>query len=150
MTPADGTPDLQSQLKSLNIIVIDDEPVARKVLERGLRKSGYECEHLQKGGCWDGRTDLFVGITCCSSPFEALDLIRNNTYHIALCDVLMPGMDGLALLTEIRKLPHAHEMSVISMSFIRFTPPLPSFGVTTNTELQWFLLRRISAPCTSV
>ena len=50
MTPADGTPDLQSQLKSLNIIVIDDEPVARKVLERGLRKSGYECEHLQKGG----------------------------------------------------------------------------------------------------
>ena len=36
------TDDLHSQLKSLNIIIVDDEPVARKVLERGLYKCGYE------------------------------------------------------------------------------------------------------------
>ena len=62
--------------------------------------------------------DGLLGVTSCSDAFQALQLIKENTYHVALCDVLMPGMDGLALLTEIRKLPHAHEMSVISMFFI--------------------------------
>merc|ERR1711879_170101 len=90
--------DIESQLSSLNIIVVDDESIARMVLTKGLTRCGYK------------------NITSVSSSKEALELIKNNNFDVALCDVLMPDMDGMQLLTEIRNLSHTSEMSVIMVS----------------------------------
>ena len=42
--------DLESQLGSLNIIVVDDEPIARMVLTKGLKKCGYKS--MDSASCW--------------------------------------------------------------------------------------------------
>jgi len=85
-------------LASLSILVVDDEPVARKFLVKALQKCGYK------------------KITAVSKSTEALELIRTENFNIALVDVLMPEMDGLQLLEEITKLPNTSEMSVIMVS----------------------------------
>lgn len=37
--------ELETQLASCNIIVVDDEPIARKVLVKGLSKCGYKSKN---------------------------------------------------------------------------------------------------------
>src|SRR5262249_4731215 len=38
-----------------------------------------------------------------SSGEEALEQLKNHRYNLLLTDILMPGIDGLALLAEVRK-----------------------------------------------
>jgi len=91
-------PQIRSQLPTLNILVVDDDPVARKVLGRGLETCGYK------------------NISCVSSAKEALTLVKDTFFHVILCDVVMPDMDGLELLGEVRQLPNSDKMSVIMVS----------------------------------
>jgi len=38
-----------------------------------------------------------------SSPAEALEFIRSNDVHLVISDYLMPEMDGISLLAEVRQ-----------------------------------------------
>lgn len=67
------------------ILVIDDEPEVSKVLEKMLNKAGYEVTTVQSGK-------------------QALEKIINEPYSLVLCDVMMPEMDGLTVLSEIKKI----------------------------------------------
>jgi len=66
------------------ILVVDDAPEVRNVIGEVLRVIGYPCEEAADG-------------------FEALDLIRKKPFDIVVCDIRMPGMDGLQLMAEARK-----------------------------------------------
>jgi DNA-binding NtrC family response regulator len=70
------------QAKS-RLMVIDDEEELTKALERVLTEEGYEV----------------AGVT---SPVRAMEEIKQKKYHIVLADIVMPGMDGIELLKEIR------------------------------------------------
>ena len=38
--------------------------------------------------------------------FDALRLLKEETFDVLITDVIMPRMDGYTLLEELRKLPH--------------------------------------------
>lgn len=65
------------------ILVVDDEPEALEVLCEFLESSGYDC--------------LVAG-----DGIEALEVMKNNSVAVVLADIIMPRMDGIRLLREIR------------------------------------------------
>ncbi|MEI6668137.1 MAG: sigma-54 dependent transcriptional regulator [Acidobacteriota bacterium] len=67
------------------ILVIDDEEIMREILETLLRREGYE-------------------VRLASSGAEGLDLARSVPIDAAVVDVMMPGMDGLTVLDEMKKI----------------------------------------------
>ena len=68
-----------------NILIVDDEEIMREILETLLTREGYQ-------------------VRCASAAVEGLDLIRSMPFDAAIVDVMMPGMDGVTALDEIRKL----------------------------------------------
>ena len=66
-----------------NILVVDDEKHIRSHLATYLRSVGHVAETA-------------------SSAEEALEMVRRKTFDLVFTDVRMAGMDGLALLREIR------------------------------------------------
>src|SRR4029450_9327811 len=49
-------------------------------------------------------TDLGYRVDTAHDGPSALELVRRNAYDVALLDLKMPGMDGLTLYREIKKL----------------------------------------------
>lgn len=47
--------------------------------------------------------DTSIKLDTASNGRDALELLKKNEYHIILLDHMMPGMDGVATLQEIRK-----------------------------------------------
>jgi DNA-binding response OmpR family regulator len=67
----------------MNILIIDDE---RELLEK--LNSVLMSEHYTVDTAADGR--------------EGLEKVWNDTYDLILLDIMLPGMDGLEVLSEIR------------------------------------------------
>jgi len=65
------------------VLVVDDEEAIREVVTTLLEAQGYHCV-----ACGNGRV--------------ALDAFRNDTFDLVLSDIVMPEMDGLKLLSELR------------------------------------------------
>jgi CheY-like chemotaxis protein len=73
------------RLDNLRILVVDDEPDGRAVLARILHERG-------------------AIPTCTGDARVALDTLRNHTFDLLLSDIGMPGMDGYALIQQVRAL----------------------------------------------
>jgi putative two-component system response regulator len=76
--PAGGAPD-----KSL-VMIVDDEPINVKILQKHLKVAGY--------------SRFFTT----SDATTVLDRLRKNPPDVLLLDVMMPDINGLDLLEEIR------------------------------------------------
>jgi DNA-binding NtrC family response regulator len=72
-------------MNSSSILVIDDEEIMREILETLLTREGYQ-------------------VRLASTAAEGLDLARSMPFDAAIVDVMMPGMDGVTALDEIRKI----------------------------------------------
>ena len=70
-----------------NILVVDDEAIARRFMERALTEAGYR-------------------VMLASDGEQALELIRMTRRRIALVvtDLVMPGMGGHAFALEVGRL----------------------------------------------
>lgn len=66
------------------ILIVDDEDIVLKSCLRVLQKLDYEIETA-----YSGQT--------------ALDQLDKKKYDIVVTDLMMPGMDGMQLLEEIKK-----------------------------------------------
>lgn len=64
--------------------VVDDDSSIRWVLERALTGAGLSCTTFESGS-------------------EVLDALTTKTPDVLLSDIRMPGMDGLALLKQIKQ-----------------------------------------------
>jgi two-component system response regulator AtoC len=80
---------------SRRILIIDDEAGVRTSLSLILEDEGYTPE-------------------CAAAAAEALERLRGSRFDAVLCDVRMPGRDGLSLLPEIVALQP--EATVLVMS----------------------------------
>jgi response regulator RpfG family c-di-GMP phosphodiesterase len=65
------------------VLIVDDDAAVRDVLSVLLGEEGYTC-------------------TTCATTDQALDLLHGSEFHLVLCDVKMPGKDGLWLLDHVR------------------------------------------------
>ncbi|MFC5409172.1 sigma-54-dependent transcriptional regulator [Larkinella bovis] len=77
------------------LIIIDDEKSIRDALRDILEYEGYEVEEAKDGE-------------------EGLDLIKQNNYDVALCDIKMPKMDGLELLLKAAEVGKGTQFIMIS------------------------------------
>ncbi|MGE5397241.1 MAG: response regulator transcription factor [Chitinophagales bacterium] len=72
------------QLKGIKIMLVDDEPNILQFLELGLRNEGFEVMTAQDG-------------------IAAMTLINQFQPHVAILDVMMPGMDGFEVCRMLKK-----------------------------------------------
>lgn len=72
-----------SKTSRAQILVVDDDPVSRKILARLLASAGYECRE-----CEDGT--------------EALALVHAKQPSLLLLDFDMPGLNGTEVLESLR------------------------------------------------
>ncbi|MCK5219414.1 response regulator [bacterium] len=68
------------------ILIVEDEYSIRTALEILLEEEGYE-------------------INCLDNGSEAINLLQGKNYDLVISDIRMPGISGLDMLKEIRKLP---------------------------------------------
>jgi signal transduction histidine kinase/HPt (histidine-containing phosphotransfer) domain-containing protein len=77
----------QPKLTGLRVLIVDDNTASRRALAEQTTKWGMISEMVE-------------------TVQQALELIRRGgRFDLAIVDLHLPGMDGLALATEIRKLP---------------------------------------------
>jgi DNA-binding NtrC family response regulator len=67
-----------------SVLVIDDEEIMRDILQTLLEREGY-------------------AVRLAPSGQEGLDLARSVPFDAVVVDVMMPGLDGLAVLEELKK-----------------------------------------------
>ncbi len=63
---------------------------------------------------------LDVDIVEARSGQEALELVSERTFALALIDVQMPAMDGLELTRRLRATPNGRELPIILVTAIQF------------------------------
>jgi DNA-binding NtrC family response regulator len=81
--PASGDSDHMN--RNGTILVIDDEEIMREILEALLAREGYH-------------------VRLASNAAEGLELARTMPFDAAIVDMMMPGMDGISTLDELKKL----------------------------------------------
>jgi len=73
-------------IRRARVLVVDDEPVNTKLLERTLAQAGYEA----------------VSVT--QDPFEAAGMVDAEDIDLVLLDLNMPGLDGYGVMAQLREL----------------------------------------------
>ncbi len=80
------------------ILIADDEPVMRKILQSTLEKNGYRVVTAEDGlGAWD--------------------ILKNDPeLHLAVLDWEMPGMNGVEICRKLQELPKTSLIYVILLT----------------------------------
>jgi EAL domain-containing protein (putative c-di-GMP-specific phosphodiesterase class I) len=81
--PGSGAEGVNPAAVGRHVLLVDDEPHRREMLNELLTRAGY-------------------AVTACSEGRAALESLRQRTYDAMFSDIRMPDMDGLALLRAAR------------------------------------------------
>ncbi|MDI1476010.1 ATP-binding protein [Polyangium sp. y55x31] len=91
-------------LQGVAVLVVDDEADSRELVKRVLE------EH--------------EAVVCtAASAAEALDVSASRTIDLIVSDIGMPGMDGYALMREIRARRNGHGKEVVAVAVTAFARP---------------------------
>ena len=72
-------------IPAVRVLVVDDDPAICDYMETFLAKDGFE-------------------VTTETDPSAVEDEVKRGGYHLVVLDLMMPKMDGIELLTRIRKI----------------------------------------------
>jgi DNA-binding response OmpR family regulator len=92
-----SVPDDPARTSAGRILVVDDEPHIRRVLEAMLGKEGFEVHSVCDGE-------------------EGLRAIADGGVDLVILDLLMPGTHGLEVLAKIRSDPERGTTPVIILT----------------------------------
>ena len=76
------------------LLVVEDEPANAELLRRMLEKQGWKVDHAANG-------------------LDALNAVAHRRPRLILLDLLMPEMDGIAFLEQLRRNPLADSIPVL-------------------------------------
>lgn len=68
----------------MRLLVVEDDPAIASFLVKGLKEAGFAVDEAGNGGA-------------------ALDMASSESYDLAVVDLMIPGLDGLALIEEMRR-----------------------------------------------
>lgn len=71
--------------QKVHVLVVDDEKMIRSLLKMSLQRMGYEVTSAEDGE-------------------EALYLFPQEQFDLVLLDILMPGIDGFTVCSELRRI----------------------------------------------
>jgi CheY-like chemotaxis protein len=66
------------------ILVVDDDPLMHRLFQHHLERAGYQMLSAVNGR-------------------EALDIAQRQAPHLIVMDIIMPDIDGLAVLRELKQ-----------------------------------------------
>lgn len=84
---------------SSTVLVIEDDPATRDLLKRFLSKDGFRVQTVSEGE-------------------EGLRLARELQPDVITLDVMMSGLDGWAVLTELKADPALADIPVVMLTFV--------------------------------
>ena len=79
------------------VLVVDDDPLTQRVLQRYLERAGYEMKSARNGR-------------------EALRLAKRDLPQLIILDVMMPDIDGWTALRQLRKAEATKAIPVIVLT----------------------------------
>jgi DNA-binding NtrC family response regulator len=82
-------------MRIVKLLLVDDEARFVETLSKRLTARGFDVQGALSGP-------------------QALDLLRERPFDVVLLDVWMPGMDGLEVLKEIRRLHPSVRVVLVS------------------------------------
>jgi len=88
-------PDMEGK----SVLVIDDDADTRQVLKRFLNRKGFSVE-------------------CASNGEEGLRLAKELHPMAIILDVMMPGMDGWAVLSKLKSKPDLSDIPVVMLTIV--------------------------------
>jgi adenylate cyclase len=83
-TPPSDLPAPSDAILAARILIVDDKPANVVLLERLLASAGY------------------VGVTSTTDPYSVCALHAEHRYDLIVLDLLMPGMDGFAVMEGLK------------------------------------------------
>jgi DNA-binding NtrC family response regulator len=84
-----------SYMKDAKILLVDDETVFANNMSKLLNRRGYQ-------------------VTAVNSGDAALRALMDNSFDVMVLDLKMPGMDGIAMMHEMRKLGLFTEVLILT------------------------------------
>lgn len=90
-----GAPPTQAKVKK-RVLVAEDDPAISRMLEKVL------CREYDVSVAADGR--------------EAVASAAKAPPHLLLLDIMMPGLDGLAVARQIREMPRTKNVPIIFLT----------------------------------
>jgi signal transduction histidine kinase/HPt (histidine-containing phosphotransfer) domain-containing protein len=87
----------QPKLADLKILIVDDNVSSRRTIAEQAARWGMIPETAE-------------------NPQRALELLRRDQFDVAVLDLQLPGMDGIALAAEIHKLPGAAMLPLVLLT----------------------------------
>ena len=82
---------------SKKILVVDDDPINRKLIVKILSKKGFDAIEAGNG-------------------IEAFSILEKESFDIILLDIVMPVMDGIEFLKEIKLKPEYLNLPIIILT----------------------------------
>jgi len=87
----------QAQAEGRKVLVVDDDPQIRKILERMLSGPEYKVRSAVDG-------------------FTALHQVKEDPPDLVILDIMMPGMSGIEVCRQIRELQPDNPIQVLMLS----------------------------------
>ena len=112
----------QARNGKTRVLVVDDEESIRELLQKTLALAEYDVDSAADGG-------------------TALGLLRDSKYDLLVADLKMPGMDGLTLIRQVRRL-HATLPVIIVTGFSSETSAIEAL----NLGVASYLLKPFGVP----
>ena len=80
-----------------SILAVDDQKVMRELVNAVLAAEGHQ-------------------VTTAEDGVEALALAREHSFDLVLSDINMPNMNGISLVSKLRRLDHLENVPIIMLT----------------------------------
>ncbi|HVR35381.1 MAG TPA: two-component regulator propeller domain-containing protein [Methylomirabilota bacterium] len=99
LADAPSAPSSVFRPPSSTLLVIDDDPSVRELMERTLSKEGYHVHTAENGP-------------------RGLELAKTLKPSVITLDVMMPGMDGWAVVSALKADPELSDIPVVMLTIV--------------------------------